>query len=110
MTHEIAIDCDILDAHAAKVSAIAQRLEAPIGAISYMTLGSDAYGLMCAAAAAPTTLMGVGAGASLAATRELLERSSRIVKLITRDFAECEATAIDGIRTLDAQLGGGVAV
>lgn len=110
MSHEITIDCDVLSAHAAKVDAIAQRLNESIGAITYMTLGSDAYGIMCATAALPTTMMGVGAGASLAATRDLLERSSRIVKLVIADFAECEAAAVDGIRALDAQLGAGVRI
>jgi len=110
VSYEIAIDCDQLEAHAQKIDRIADSLDDPIGAITYMTLGGDAYGVMCAMAAMPTNAMGAGAGASLVATRALLRRSADIVRTISRDFATCERENIDSIRIMEARLGGVVEV
>lgn len=96
----IALEFDALREHAHKVQQAADELDDPIGAIAYTTLGSDAYGLMCSFAALPTTALGVGAGASLVATRELLKRSAQVMELVVDSFEEHETqvcTDLDGV-------------
>jgi|APHig2749369809_1036254.scaffolds.fasta_scaffold77668_2 hypothetical protein len=106
MSGEIAIDCGGLQAQAADVERVARSLDDPINAISYMTLGSDAYGLMCGFAAIPTTVMGLGAQASLIATRALLERAAALARLVASDFEERESQYCTEIRELEAELDG----
>lgn len=103
---EIAIDCGGLQAQAASVERVARSLDDPINAITYMTLGADAYGVMCGFAAIPTTAMGLGAQASLIATRALLERAAAIAKLVASEFEERESQYCTEIRELETQLDG----
>jgi hypothetical protein len=110
VSYELAIDCGQLESHAAKIDRIADSLDDPIGAITYMTLGSDAYGIMCGMAALPTNALGAGAGASLVATRAILRRAADIVRTISQDFATCEQENIDSIRIMEERLDGVVQV
>jgi hypothetical protein len=110
VSYELAIDCGQLESHAQKIDRIADSLDDSIGAITYMTIGSDAYGLMCAMAAMPTNAMGIGAGASLVATRAILHRAADIVRSISQDFATCEQEHIDSIRIMQDELDGVVQV
>ncbi len=106
MSHEIAIDCGGLQAQAQSVREVARSLDDPINAIAYMTLGSDAYGIMCGFAAAPTVVLGAGAGASLIATRALLERAAAIAESIAAEFEERESQYCTDLRELESRLDG----
>jgi hypothetical protein len=110
MSHEIAVDCGGLRSHAQQVEEVARGLDDPINAIGFMTIGSDAYGLMCGFAALPTVAMGAGAGASLVATRELLLRTAGVVRAIAEDFERREAENCAEIRELESRLDGTVYV
>jgi hypothetical protein len=110
VSHQITVDCGGLRSHAQRVEDVARGLDDPINAIGFMTIGSDAYGLMCGFAALPTVAMGVGAGASLVATRELLRRAAGIVRAIAEDFEQREAENCADIRELESRLDGTVYV
>lgn len=110
MSHLIDLNCGDLRDHASRVEQVASSLDEPIGAIAYVTIGSDAYGLMCGFAAAPTVLMGVGAGAALLATRGVLERAATLARLAAADFEQRELDNCSELKELESTLDGTVYV
>lgn len=110
MSYSIDLDCGGLRDQARQVEDVARSLDEPIGAIRYVTLGADAYGLMCGFAGAPTTLLGAGAGAALAATQGILERAARLARLAANEFEQQEQEYCAQLKELENAVDGTVYV
>ncbi|MFG6402573.1 MULTISPECIES: hypothetical protein [unclassified Microbacterium] len=110
MSYGIDLDCGGLRDHAGRIDNIARSLDDPIGAVQYVTLGADAYGIMCGFAGLPTTLMGAGAGAALLATRGVLERAAELVRLAADEFEQQEQEYCTQLKELENTIDGTVYV
>lgn len=105
MTGEIAVDADVLTAHARKVAGIADDVSTAVGAVRSVALGGGAFGVLCGWMVAPAEIVSDVIATHARASREALERTEQQLHATVADFTELEASHVAALRELGRGLG-----
>lgn len=102
----IAIDPDLLRAHAREVERVAGDVRLAIQAAGQTMLSSGAFGLMCSWMIPPFLATAGAATATMQSAASALDRSAGDLREVGSDFEEFEARTGDGFRALKGVIGG----
>lgn len=106
----IQVDPDFLRQHATKITAISHEVAEASAAAAHVALGGQAFGIMCAFAAVPTTMLGLGAMGAVASVERALGRAATAATQMADDFENLENRFVQELETLRAEIDGGVYV
>ncbi|KEP74923.1 hypothetical protein HR12_02235 [Microbacterium sp. SUBG005] len=106
----IQVDPDLLRQHAQKITALSHDVGEATSAAAHVALGGRAFGVMCSFAAAPTTLLGLGAVGAVSAVERALARAASAAMQMADDFENLENRYVQELETLRAEIDGGVYV
>ncbi|WEG08614.1 type VII secretion target [Microbacterium horticulturae] len=104
MTGNIAIDADVLLAHARKVAGFADDVDTALSAVNSVNLGGGAFGLLCAWMAPPAHAVSNVITSHTRESRQVLERTQRQLRNTVEDYSELEESHKAVLRA----LGGGL--
>ncbi|MDQ1176274.1 type VII secretion target [Microbacterium sp. SORGH_AS_0421] len=104
----IRVDPDFLRQHARKVAALSSDVAEAASAAGHVSLGGQAFGIICAFAATPTTLLGLSATGALQSVERALGRAATAATQMADDFEDLENRFVYELETLRAKIDGGV--
>jgi hypothetical protein len=104
MAARIAIDPDIIAAHAGRVDQVAADVALAQSAASSIDFGAGAFGIMCAFLVPPATLVGAAASSTLSAAHAMVQRSATELRGIASDFSTTEEAIVTDLKTAIAAL------
>jgi hypothetical protein len=102
---KIAVDADLIHAHAARVQQVASDVGMARQAAASTNMGGGAFGVICSFLVAPASLAATMASAAIGAAEGMVTRSAREVKGVAADMAATEADIVRAVRTLEKALG-----
>ncbi|WP_308492786.1 hypothetical protein [Microbacterium terrisoli] len=105
MAEHIAVDQDLIIAHAARVRQVAADVAVARDAASATNMSGGAFGVMCAFLVAPASLVAQVTGATITAAERLVERSATEIRGVADDMAAFEQDVVDALRGLEGQVG-----
>lgn len=106
MSDRIRVDTDLLRQHAMKITRISDDVSEARAAVQHVTVGGQAFGVLCAFAAAPTTLLGISALGALQSVEQALLRASRAALQMADDFDHVETKYVHELDALRADFEG----
>jgi hypothetical protein len=106
MPENIAVDFDVLTAHAARVEQVASAVGLGAQAASSLNLGGGAFGLMCAFMVPPIELVSTMAQRAIASAQQMVSRSAVGVRGMRDDFMAFEEAASDEFSALTTEVEG----
>lgn len=93
MSERIAIDFDLLSAHAGRVDLVAADVRMAQEAANSTDIGGGAFGLMCSFMVPPVQLVATLARGTIAAAAGMIDRSAEEIRGVASDFAAYEEYA-----------------
>lgn len=107
MADKIAIDSEMLSAHAGRVDAVASGVDLALSAASSINLGGGAFGLMCSFLVMPTMAVSAMAVNSISSAGEMVTRSAKEVRGMALDFERNEEHVHNQIAKILSDVNGG---
>jgi len=104
MADRIAIDHELIIAHAARLGTVASDISLARDAGASTNMGGGAFGVLCSFLVAPASLAAQAAQQTIAAAEDMVRRPADEIRGVGTDMAAFEETVIDGIRSLEAGL------
>ncbi|MFT4260762.1 type VII secretion target [Microbacterium sp.] len=101
----IVVDVDDLRAHASRVQRVASDVEAAADAARVVSVGGEAFGVLCAFLAPPASLASGLVGEAIGEVSALIARSAVELRAVGEDFEAVEARNVELIRQLEEMLG-----
>ena len=105
MAGHIAIDQDLIIAHAARVRQVSTDVQTARDAASATSMSGGAFGVMCAFLVGPATLVATAAAATIASAQGLVDRSATQIRGVADDMAAFEEELAASIRQIESALG-----
>lgn len=105
VTGQIAIDADVLNTHARKVSQLADEVSTAIDAVNSINLGGGAFGVLCAWMVPPAQIASSIVGSHVRETRTMLHRTDDELRGAARDFTIAEDAHVSSLHALREALG-----
>ncbi|WEG09295.1 hypothetical protein PU630_01660 [Microbacterium horticulturae] len=105
MAGQIAIDQDLIIAHAARVRQVSSDVQVARNAASATNMSGGAFGVMCAFLIGPATLVASAASAAIASAQGLVDRSATEIRGVADDMAAFEDELSASIRQIESALG-----
>jgi hypothetical protein len=105
MAKRIAVDGELIHAHAARVERVADDVAVARRAAAATNMGGGAFGVICAFLVPPASLAATMAASAIAAAEGMLERSAREVRGVATDMAAVEDDIVRAVRVLEKGLG-----
>lgn len=105
MADRIAIDHDLIVAHAARVRRVSSDVQTARDAASATNMSGGAFGVMCAFLVGPATLVASAASAVIASAQGLVDRSATEVRGVADDMATFEDELTAAIQQIEQALG-----
>ena len=107
MAERIAVDRDLIVAHAARVRQVASDVAVARDAASATNMSGGAFGVLCGFLVPPASLVAQVTGAAIAAAERLVERSATEIRGVADDMAAFEQTVVEDLRGLEGRVGRG---
>jgi hypothetical protein len=101
----IAVDAELIQAHAARVDRVAADVGVAKQAAASTNMGGGAFGVICSFLVPPATLAAHMAGSAIAAAEGMVTRSAREVRGVVTDMAAVEEDIVQAVRALEKGLG-----
>lgn len=105
MAKKIAVDAELIHAHASRVERVAAEVAEARQAAVATNMGGGAFGLICAFLVPPATLAAAMAASAIGAAEGMLERSAREIRGVAKDMAAVEDDIVQAVRALEKGLG-----
>ncbi|QAY60137.1 hypothetical protein ET475_09135 [Microbacterium protaetiae] len=105
MADQIALDHDLIVAHAARVRQVSADVQVARDAASATNMSGGAFGVMCAFLIPPATLVATAAQATITAAQGLVDRSATEIRGVADDMAAFEDDLAASIRQIESALG-----
>jgi len=102
---QIAIDQDLIIAHAARVRQVSSDVQVARNAASATNMSGGAFGVMCAFLIGPATLVASAASGAIASAQGLVDRSATEIRGVADDMAAFEDELSASIRQIESALG-----
>ena len=106
MPENIAVDFDVLTAHASRVDQVSSAVGLGAQAAASLNLGGGAFGLMCAFMVPPATLVSSMAQSAITSAQEMVSRSASEVRGLRDDFMAFEEAASGEFSALTTEVEG----
>jgi hypothetical protein len=101
----IAVDQDLIIAHAARVEVVASDVGVARDAAGATNMGGGAFGVLCAFLVPPATMAASMAQQAIQAAEGMLRRSATEVRGVATDMAAYEEAVGQVTDTLDSTIG-----
>jgi len=105
MAKKIAVDAELIHAHAARVERVAADVGVARQAAAATNMGGGAFGVICAFLVPPATFAASMAASAIGAAEGMLTRSAREVRGVATDMAAVEDDIVQAVRALEKGLG-----
>ena len=104
MAELIAIDQDLVIAHAARVNQVASDVSIARDAASSTNMGGGAFGVLCAFLVPPATVTAQMAGSAIAAAEAMVRRSAVEVRGVATDMAAFEEELSSSLAAIESSF------
>lgn len=104
MADRIAIDHELISAHAARVDQVASDISLAADAASSTNMGGGAFGVLCSFLVAPATIAATMAGSAISSAQGMVSRSATEIRGVAADMAAFESDVIAAISSLESQV------
>ncbi|MFE1646753.1 hypothetical protein [Microbacterium sp. P01] len=105
MADRIALDQDLIIAHAARVQQVASDIQVARDAATSTSMGGGAFGILCSFLVAPATIAASMAGTAISSAEGMVRRSATEVKGVATDMAAFEDDLVAAIGQIESTLG-----
>lgn len=105
MAERIAVDPDLISAHATRVDVVAGDVALAADAAGSTNMGGGAFGVLCAFLVPPAGIAASMASQAIRSAQAMLERSATELRGVSSDLAAFEDDVVQAVTTLDGQLG-----
>lgn len=104
MAELIAIDQDLVIAHAARVNQVASDVSIARDAASSTNMGGGAFGVLCAFLVPPATVTAQMAGSAIAAAEAMVRRSAVEARGMATDMAAFEEELSSSLAAIESSF------
>jgi len=105
MAERIAIDHELIFAHAARVRQVSSDIQVARDAASATNMSGGAFGLMCAFLVGPATMVATACSTMISSAQGLVDRSATEIRGIADDMAGFEDDLAASIKQIEQALG-----
>jgi hypothetical protein len=101
----IAVDQDLITAHAARVEVVASDVAVARDAAGATNMGGGAFGVLCAFLVAPASIAASMAQSAIQSAEGMVRRSATELRGVATDMAAFEDDVVQGVAALESSLG-----